>query len=94
MRFTHGEQNPFKCNLCDYTTEKKSHLKRHLQLHEHRDKSMSNNVSVERSRTSTNVNGTDACDPPQEEDDETLTVDRPLRNLRSTVQLGTANRKK
>lgn len=93
MTFAHGEQKPFKCSRCEYTTVQKGHLKRHLQLHEYRDKSTSNNASVERSSTSTSVNCADACDPPREEEDvEAFTVDRPLRNLRSTVQYRTINR--
>ena len=53
---------------------------------------MSNKVSVERSRTSTNNNCTDACDPHREEEDETFSVDRQLRNLRSTVQYRTVSK--
>ncbi|XP_046438813.1 myoneurin-like isoform X1 [Daphnia pulex] len=93
MTFAHGEQKPFKCSRCEYTTVRKSHLKRHLELHESKDKSTSNNESVDSSSASTNVNCTDACDPPREEKDvERNTVDRPLRKLRSTVQNRTVNR--
>lgn len=84
----HTDKKGYKCSICEYSTARKGHLKRHVKIHESKGESSSINVPVKRSRNSTVMNFTDESDSHQEEDAravKTIPVDKRLCSSRRTT---------